>query len=122
MFKTFYYILLTHHLFLQIPVTIPDAIPRPERLLDLMPPNLIFEGILNLNLVSRKFRHSRIDSFSGVDYWGLTEAQMEDALDELISERERIREELMRPPPKVSLLENLQKDQGVVSEHLKIYI
>ncbi|KAF8355595.1 hypothetical protein PRIPAC_97218 [Pristionchus pacificus] len=62
-----------------ITVTIPDAIPRPERLLDLMPSNLIFEG---------------------VDYWGLTEAQMEDALDELISERERIREELMRPPPK----------------------
>lgn len=31
---------------------------------------------------------------------------MEDALDELISERERIREELMRPPPKVYLIEN----------------
>ncbi|GMT35231.1 hypothetical protein PFISCL1PPCAC_26528, partial [Pristionchus fissidentatus] len=61
------------------PVVIPDEIIRPERLLDLMPPTLIFEGI---------------------DYWGCTEAQMEEALDELITERERIREELLRPPPK----------------------
>ncbi|GMR60267.1 hypothetical protein PMAYCL1PPCAC_30462, partial [Pristionchus mayeri] len=62
-----------------LPIEIPPPIARPERLLDLMPSNLIFEG---------------------VDYWGLTDEQMEEALEEVISERERVREEMMRPPPK----------------------
>ncbi|GMT07890.1 hypothetical protein PENTCL1PPCAC_30064 [Pristionchus entomophagus] len=81
-----------------VPIVVPPEIIRPERLLDLMPSNLIFEG---------------------VDYWGLTEAQMEQALDEVITARERIREELLKPPPKqrhVYQLVHEENDEGEMRE------